>query len=63
MFSLFFLLSNAYAEPQFTKLEAGESAPWAGRLFNDEAISKLIVTDKFKVEECNKGSDRSRYAS
>ena len=53
MFSLFFLLSNVYAEPQFTKLEAGEVAPWSGRLFNDEAVSKLIVTDKFKVEECN----------
>jgi len=53
MFSLYFLLINAYAEPQFTKLKEGEVAPWDGRLFNDAAVSKLIVTDKFKVEECN----------
>jgi len=54
MFGLFFLLATALAaDPQFTKLEVGEPAPWAGRLFNDAAVSKFIVTDKFKVEECN----------
>ena len=54
MFSLFFLLiSSAAADPQFTKLEKGEPAPWAGRLFNDEAVAKFIVDDKYKIEQCN----------
>tara|TARA_Y100000593_G_C4202600_1_gene282642 strand:+ start:220 stop:618 length:399 start_codon:yes stop_codon:yes gene_type:complete len=52
MFSLFFLLGVASAEPEFTKLEKGEPAPWAGRLFNDEAVAKFIVEDKFKIEQC-----------
>ena len=52
MFSLFFLLSNGYAEPQFTKLSEGETAPWAGRLFNDEAVAKFIVEDRLKVDQC-----------
>ena len=53
MFGLFFLLSIATAaEPQFTKLEEGEPAPWAGRLFNDEAVAKFIVEDSFKIEQC-----------
>tara|TARA_B100000900_G_scaffold412951_2_gene435804 strand:- start:1395 stop:1796 length:402 start_codon:yes stop_codon:yes gene_type:complete len=54
MFSLFFLLSAAIgADPQFTKLKEGEAAPWDGRLFNDEAVAKFLIEDKFKVEQCN----------
>ena len=45
-------MGTAFAEPQFTKLEEGEPAPWPGRLFNDEAVSKFIIEDKFKVEQC-----------
>jgi len=53
MFSLFFLLTTAIAaDPQFTKLEEGDPAPWAGRLFNDEAVAKFLVEDKFKIEQC-----------
>ena len=53
MFSLFFLLSTATAaDPQFTKLKEGEVAPWDGRLFNDAAVAKFVVEDKFKVEQC-----------
>ena len=52
MFGLFFLLSSAVAEPQFTKLNEGETAPWAGRLFNDEAVVKFIVEDRLKVDQC-----------
>jgi len=47
------MTSFAYADPQFVKLEEGESAPFTGRLFNDEAVTKLIVEDKFKVEQCD----------
>ena len=54
MFGLFFLLlATAKADPQFTALDQGEPAPFSGRLFNDEAVTKLIVEDKFKVEQCN----------
>ncbi len=54
MFSLFFLLATAIAaDPQFTKLEKGEVAPWSGRLFNDEAVAKFIIDDKYKIEQCN----------
>ena len=49
----FLLISLSWAEPQFTKLEEGDIAPWAGRLFNDEAVAKFVVSDKLKVEECN----------
>jgi len=53
MFGLLFLLSTASAaDPQFTKLEKGESAPWPGRLFNDEAVAKFIVEDRLKVDQC-----------
>ena len=52
MLGLLFI-SLAFAEPQFTTLAEGESAPFAGRLFNDEAVTKLIVEDRFKVEQCN----------
>ena len=50
---ILFMANNAYAEPQFTKLEKGEEAPWAGRLFNDAAVAKFIVDDKYKIEQCN----------
>jgi len=56
MFGLFFLLGVAFAaepEPQFTKLKKGEVAPWDGRLFNDAAVAKFIVEDKYKIEQCN----------
>ncbi len=52
MFGLLFLLGVASAEPEFTKLEKGDAAPWEGRLFNAEAVSKFIVEDKFKIEQC-----------
>ena len=53
MFGLFFLLATATAaDPQFTKLKQGDPAPWDGRLFNDEAVAKFLVEDKFKIEQC-----------
>lgn len=47
------LSSLCFADPQFVTLEEGDIAPFAGRLLNDEAITKLSVEDAFKVEECN----------
>jgi len=58
-FLLGFLIawSNAaYAfeqKPKFTKLNQGQKAPFEGRLFNDAAVSKLIVENRFKAEQCN----------
>jgi hypothetical protein len=49
----FLLMTTAFADPQFTTLEKGEQAPFSGRLFNDEAVTKIVVEDKFKVEQCN----------
>ena len=53
---MIFLLSLAFADaPEYTYLETGEPAPFAGRLFNDEA-SQLIAdqiqdaTDKCLIQ-------------
>ena len=42
----------ANADPQFTDLEEGEAAPFAGKLFNYEAVSELIVDKEIADEEC-----------
>ena len=47
------LSAICFAEPQFATLEAGEVAPFSGRLLNNEAIVKIGVEDAFKVEQCN----------
>lgn len=52
MLGLLFM-SLAFAEPQFTTMEIGDQAPFAGRLLNDEAVTKFVIEDKFKVEQCN----------
>tara|TARA_A100001515_G_scaffold144889_1_gene150569 strand:+ start:5762 stop:6154 length:393 start_codon:yes stop_codon:yes gene_type:complete len=49
----FLLLSLAHADPQFTQLKEGDVAPFDGRLLNDEAIVKLSIEDKFKVQQCD----------
>jgi len=46
------LATLCFAEPQFTALEKGESAPFSGRLLNDEAIVKISVEDQFKAQQC-----------
>ena len=61
--------SLLFAKPKFTNLEAGECAPWKGRLLNDEALTELIVqhqTDQmscdFRVEfEVNKVLIEEKY--
>ncbi len=56
-FILAFLLvysPTANAEtPAFTPLKKGQPAPFDGRLFNNAAVSKFIVEDRLKVEQCN----------
>lgn len=51
---LIFLLSSLLlAQPKFTELEAGECAPWKGRLLNDEALTELIVQDQTNKMSCD----------
>jgi hypothetical protein len=40
-------------EPIFVPLKEGEAAPFDGRLFNSAAVSKFIIENKMKVEQCN----------
>ena len=51
---LLFLLSMAASaeEPKFVPLKEDEKAPFAGRLFNDAAVSKLIVDNRLKAQQC-----------
>jgi hypothetical protein len=44
---------GANADPQFTDLEEGEAAPFAGKLFNYEAVSELIVDKESADEQCD----------
>ena len=41
------------AEPEFIVLKKGDKAPFDGRLFNSAAVSKLIVENRIKAEQCN----------
>ena len=47
------LSSLLLAEPKFTELEAGECAPWKGRLLNNEALTELIVQDQTNKMSCD----------
>jgi len=50
---MFLLISSLLlAEPKFTHLEAGECAPWKGRLLNDEALSELIIQNQTAKMSC-----------
>ena len=46
----FLTASPAFAEdPQFTNLDTGDPAPFAGTLFNPAAVSELIVDSQFSM--------------
>ena len=49
---LLFLLSTALAEPLMVHLGAGETAPFNGRLMNDEAVANIIAGREMSVEQC-----------
>tara|TARA_Y100000114_G_scaffold68813_1_gene63055 strand:+ start:51 stop:458 length:408 start_codon:yes stop_codon:yes gene_type:complete len=50
---LFLLSAVAFAEePKFVPLNKGEVAPFSGRLFSDSAVSKLIVDNRLKAQQC-----------
>lgn len=55
MFFMFLLLACPVAhgaEPTFTTLKEGETAPFDGRLFNAEAIAKMVVDKRFEDKQC-----------
>ena len=39
-------------KPKFSNIKQGEVAPFDGRLFNDAAVSKIIVDNQFENLEC-----------
>ena len=39
-------------KPKFSNIKQGEAAPFTGRLFNDAAVSKIIVDNQFENLEC-----------
>ena len=56
MFIMFLLLACPVAhgaEPTFTTLKEGEAAPFDGKLFNDEAVAKMIVEKRFEGKQCD----------
>ncbi len=53
MLLLFLLSMAASAEaPKFVPLKENQKAPFTGRLFNDAAVSKLIVDNRLKAQQC-----------
>lgn len=49
---IWLLTTLAFAEPLMTPLSEGEAAPFAGRLFNDEAVVSIITMKEFAEEQC-----------
>ena len=49
---ILFLLATAIAEPLMVHLDAGETAPFDGRLMNDEAVANIIAGNEMSVEQC-----------
>ncbi len=44
--------ANGAEEAKFSNIKQGEAAPFDGRLFNDAAVSKIIVDNQFQNLEC-----------
>ena len=56
IFSLFpapLFAQETEEEPQFTQLEEGEPAPFAGTLFNPTATAQLIADREFRLTDCD----------
>ena len=50
---ILFLCSVAFSQPLMTPLSEGESAPFEGRLFNDEAVVSMLTMKDYLEEQCN----------
>ncbi len=49
---LLLMLSVATAEPQFTNIDKGQQAPFAGRLLNDEAVAEIVAKKHLSEAMC-----------
>ena len=49
---ILFLLSLASAEPLMLRVERGQSAPFDGRLFNDEAVASILADSEAVTQQC-----------
>ena len=49
---IWLLTTLSFAEPLMTPLSEGEAAPFAGRLFNDEAVASIITAKEFAEKQC-----------
>ena len=49
---ILFLLSMAYAEPLMMRIERGQTAPFDGRLFNDEAVATILADSEAVTQQC-----------
>ena len=56
---LLLLTLSAMAEPQFTNIEKGQRAPFAGRLLNDEAVAEIIANKHLSEAMCKAMIDKS----
>ena len=52
MFLLLLSLMASAEEPKFVPIKKDEVAPFSGRLFNAAAVSKLIVENRLKAQQC-----------
>ena len=48
---IWLLTALSFAEPLMTPLSEGEPAPFAGRLFNDEAVVSMITMKEFAEKQ------------
>ena len=49
---ILFLLSLAHAEPLMMRVEKGQTAPFDGRIFNDEAVASILADSEAVVQQC-----------
>ena len=53
MFAAPVMAQETSEEPLYTHLEEGESAPFAGTLFNPTATAELITRHQYSMTECD----------
>ena len=49
---ILFLLSLAQAEPLMMRMEKGQTTPFDGRLFNDEAVATILADSEAVMQQC-----------
>lgn len=53
MKTIFFLISVALAsEPDYVRVEAGDTAPISGIILTEEALAEIIAQNEREVEQC-----------